>query len=228
MVNNKQFPGKKLRESSTLLKTYSGERLRAVGETDVKVEYERQKASLTLTVVAGDGPSLLWRNRLQFMKLNWCSIKAVNTPNDGSLNYLLDKFNDVFMGKLGTIKSFCAKLSLKAGEEPKFFKPRSVPCAVRGAIDEELDRLEQQGILEKVTHSEWASFRSRVEFQADNAQLVRSTGANVSVMALQGCKTSPQKSRPLKSGHRRHGVWVAIEYSYVLGQKMNLNFGSGY
>ena len=63
------------------------------------------------------------------------------------------------------------------------------------------------------------SFRSGVEFQADNAQLVRSTGANMSVMALQGCKTSPQKSRPLESGHRRHGVWVAIEYSYVLGQK---------
>ena len=61
------------------------------------------------------------------------------------------------MGKLGTIKSFSAKLSLKADEEPKFFKPRSVPYAVRGAIDEELDRLEQQGILEKVTHSEWAT-----------------------------------------------------------------------
>ena len=46
----------------------------------------------------------------------------------------------------------------------------------------------------------------------------------MSVMALQGCKTSPQKSRPLESGHRRYGVWLAIEYSYKLGQKMNLNF----
>ena len=54
-----QFTGKKLRESSMLLKTYSGERLRVIGKMDVKVEYERQKASLTLTVVAGDGPSLL-------------------------------------------------------------------------------------------------------------------------------------------------------------------------
>ena len=33
--------------------------------------------------------------------------------------------------------------------------------------------------------AEGTSFRSRVEFQADNAQLVRSTGANVSVMLLQ-------------------------------------------
>ena len=58
----------------------------------------------------------------------------------------------------------------------------------------------------------------------DNAQLVRSTGANVSVMILLDCKSSPQKSRPLESVHRRHGVWLAIEYSYKLGQKMKLNF----
>ena len=48
----------------------------------------------------------------------------------------------------------------------------------------------------------------------------------MSVMALQGRKSSPQKSRPLESGHRRHAVWIAIEYSYKLGQKMNLNFGA--
>ena len=72
--------------------------------------------------------------------------------------------------------------------------------------------------------AEETSFQSRVEFQADNAQLVRSTGFNVSVMVLQGRKSSPQKSRPLESGHRRHGVCIAIEYSYKLGQKKNLNF----
>ena len=38
--------------------------------------------------------------------------------------YRVDKFNDVFTEKLGTIKSFSA---LNEGVEPKFFKPRSVP-----------------------------------------------------------------------------------------------------
>ena len=72
--------------------------------------------------------------------------------------------------------------------------------------------------------SKGTPFRSRVEFQAGNAQLVCSTGANVSVMVLQGFKSSPQKSRPLESGHRRHGVWLAIEYSYKLGQKNEFKF----
>ena len=64
--------------------------------------------------------------------------------------------------------------------------------------------------------------RLKGEFQADNAQLVRSTGVNVSVMVLQGRKSSPQKSRPPESDHRRHGVWIAIEYSYKLGQKKRI------
>ena len=46
----------------------------------------------------------------------------------------------------------------------------------------------------------------------------------MSVMVLQGRKSSPQKSRPPESGHRRHGVWIAIEYSYKLGQKKEFKF----
>ena len=48
----------------------------------------------------------------------------------------------------------------------------------------------------------------------------------MSVMVLQGHKSTPQKSRPLESGHRRYGVRLAIKYSYKLGQKMNLNFSA--
>ena len=41
------------------------------------------------------------------------------------------------------------------------------------------------------------------------------TGANVSVMVLQGCKSTPQKSRSIESGHGRHAVQVANVCSYV-------------
>ena len=50
--------------------------------------------------------------------------------------------------------------------------------------------------------------KGRIIFQADNAQLVRSTGANVSVMVLQDYKSSPQKSRPLESGQVAIGDMV--------------------
>lgn len=76
----------------------------------------------------------------------------------GSLEYLLDKYDEVlFTEELGTIKSFSVKLNVKPDEKPKFFKLRTVPYAVRTSIEEEIERLEKAGILERVTHSEWAS-----------------------------------------------------------------------
>ena len=41
------------------------------------------------------------------------------------------------------------------------------------------------------------SGRSRVEFQAGYTQLARSTGVNVPVMVLQGCKSTPRKANQL-------------------------------
>ena len=40
--------------------------------------------------------------------------------------------------------------------QPRFYKPRTVPYAIQSRV-EELARLEREGILEPVTHSEWAA-----------------------------------------------------------------------
>ena len=58
---------------------------------------------------------------------------------------------------MGCIHPYQAKLHFKPEAPPKFQKARPVPFACREAIGEELDRMEHDGILEKVTHSEWAS-----------------------------------------------------------------------
>ena len=41
-----------------------------------------------------------------------------------------------------------AKLLVKPESKPKFFKPRQVPYALKGAIEQELDRLENIGVIE--------------------------------------------------------------------------------
>ena len=146
-----------LKESQVLLKTYSGEQLPVVGDVTVRVQYEQQTQEMELTVVAGEGPSLLGRNWLQHLRLNWRDIIAVSQHAMGSLDYLLDKYGDIFVDELGTIKSFSAKLHVNPQDKPKFYKARTVPYALQSAIDDELERLEREGILEKVTHSEWAT-----------------------------------------------------------------------
>ena len=161
IVSEKQykdlFPHLPLQESQVLLKTYSGEQLPVVSEVRVQVQYEQQIQDLVLTVVAGEGPCLLGRNWLQHLKLNWRDIKAVSQHAVGSLDYLLDKYGDLFVDELGTIKSFSAKLHVNPQDKPKFYKARTVTYALKSVIDDELDRLEREGILEKVTHSEWAT-----------------------------------------------------------------------
>ena len=56
-----------------------------------------------------------------------------------------------------------AKLHVDLQAEPRFYKPRPVPFAIRAAIGKELDLLEKQGVIEKVAilhtisagHEEW-------------------------------------------------------------------------
>ena len=73
------------------------------------------------------------------------------------VNVLLKKYEEVFKGELGTIKSFRAKLHVKKDAYPVFLKPRSVPFAMKQMIEKELQRLEAEGIIEKISHSKWAA-----------------------------------------------------------------------
>ncbi|XP_024892655.1 uncharacterized protein K02A2.6-like, partial [Temnothorax curvispinosus] len=50
-----------------------------------------------------------------------------------------------------------ARLNVKRNTNPVFHKPRPVPFRLRNQIEEELETLTQNGILEKVDFSEWAT-----------------------------------------------------------------------
>ena len=56
------FSDIKLRKSDVLLKTYTNERIRVIGQLNANVAYSQQKAALVLLVVAGKGPALIGRD----------------------------------------------------------------------------------------------------------------------------------------------------------------------
>ena len=60
-------------------------------------------------IVEGDGPSLLGRNWLHHIRLNWSRINAIHVHND-CVSSILDKFQDVFVDELGTIQLVKAKV----------------------------------------------------------------------------------------------------------------------
>ena len=151
------FSSKPLSLSTFSLKKYTGETMKVLGELKVSAKYKQQPPQqLSLITVEGNGPSLLGRNWLHHIQLNWSHIKAVRVPND-SLPTELDQFKDIFAVGLGTVRSAKVKLAVDESAHPKFCKPKPVPLAMKSAVEQELERLEKEGVLEKVNFSEWAA-----------------------------------------------------------------------
>ena len=70
---------------------------------------------------------------------------------------LLKEYNEIFRDELGMMKLIRASLKLKEDITPRSHRPRSLPFALKEPVEQELHRLEEAGILKKVSHSEWAA-----------------------------------------------------------------------
>ena len=157
------WPGRSLDKSEVKLQGYSQEPIKVVGSTAVKVTYEGQTAQLPLIVVEGNGPTLLGRNWLQGgqkVQLDWKNIFFTQSTQGGlntKLQDILTRYQEVFKEGLGTYKGGEVRLDIDPKATPRFFKARSVPYAMREKVEQELDRLAQEGNLEPVDHSEWAA-----------------------------------------------------------------------
>ena len=147
----------KMRPTTTRLRTYSGQQLVVLGTLKVTVKYEAQKVVLSLLVVEGSGPSLLGRDWLSQLKLNWKSLSVHYAQSVRSLEEILAKHTGLFDSELGKAKSVEAKLHLDPNATPRFCKARPVPHALREKVENELSRLEADGIIEPVQFSEWAA-----------------------------------------------------------------------
>ena len=113
----------------------------------------RIRRQLPLVVAGNDGPSLLGRNWLHSIRLDWNSLFHLA---DHRLNDLLVKYSPVFSEGLGTLKGYKAKLYVKE-DKPIFCKARPVPYALRSHVEAELERLVQHKIIEPISFSDWAA-----------------------------------------------------------------------
>ena len=84
-VFNKLCLDKPLQSSSSRLSTYSGEKLPVLGQLQVNVTCGDQQARLPLNVVAGHGSSLLGRDWLRTLRLDWNCIRQVQSTCLGPL-----------------------------------------------------------------------------------------------------------------------------------------------
>ena len=103
------------------------------------------------------------------MRINWENIfeqlqkhnpykEKVNCVNiQKEFETVTNKYPNAFSEKLGTIKGAQAKINVIPNSKPKFMKARTVPFAMKTAVELEIERMENEGILKSVSFSEWAS-----------------------------------------------------------------------
>ena len=158
-TQKKCFPQAKLKGTTVVLQTYTAEAMCVLGVMTVKVKYGEYINTHELYVVEGSGPSLLGRAWLETLRLDWQSLRVDSVTGSApeSLEAVLRKHEEVFSSEPGTMKEFEAKLTVRPGTKPRFCRPRPVPYALQGAVERELDRLERNGVVERVSHSDWAA-----------------------------------------------------------------------
>ena len=144
-----------LQPSTVSLTSYSGLELEIMGQADVEITYKSQVVIMPLVVVRGQCPSLFGRNWLQKIKLDWKNIK--NISQNTALDSVLQKHSRLFREGLGKLEGMEATIVVPTDAQPRFFKPRPLPYALKEKVEQELECLQKEGVITPVQFSDWAA-----------------------------------------------------------------------
>ncbi|XP_064464374.1 uncharacterized protein K02A2.6-like [Ornithodoros turicata] len=144
----------RLLKAALKLRTWTGTPLQVRGKARVTVQLHRKQAKLDLYIVAGTGTSLLGRDWFEPLGI---SLSGIHRVTESRCQPLLDQFGTLFNGKISGHVGDPIHIELQPNAVPRFLKSRTVPLALRTAVDKELDKLKEQGILKPVSSSTWAT-----------------------------------------------------------------------
>ncbi|XP_053243367.1 uncharacterized protein LOC128413351, partial [Podarcis raffonei] len=124
-----------------------------MGVGTFRVQYRGRTRQLDLLVVKGPYISLL--GLAWFGPLGLAVTGVNHTSLQVDVDAICKEFPGVFDGKLGQYTGPPIALQLDPTVRPVRLKARRVPFALKPRIDEELDRLVEQGVLEPVPNAPW-------------------------------------------------------------------------
>ena len=141
---------------------YDGSLLSSKGSVVLPVVNPRTKKRYrVLFIVIETGTPILGLNAVLKMELMIVSSKEVcrlfSLSDKCAWDDHLKRHELVFRNELGCIRSTQARVHLQEGTQPIFCRARTVPYAMREKVEQALARAVQQGTLEKIDYSEWAS-----------------------------------------------------------------------
>ena len=152
LISEKTFKNswcqQKLKPSNIKLHTYTKESIDVLGFMEATVCYKGQNKTLNLYVVGGEGPSLMGRDWLTELQLDWRELYLVNKSHQ-SLQEILNKHSAVFKEGLGEaigIKANCMSKTM-----PNLvLQSQNSPSCLKKKVEQELQRLTDQKSIEPV------------------------------------------------------------------------------
>ena len=142
------------------LHTYNGEKIPIKGTVTLNVKYKNICRSVTLIVVNLHNVSNIFGmdalNAFGFTVND--NVNTVLTFNEGELvEKVCREFPEVFSQELGKCETFKAHITLNEGAQPKFCKARPVPYSLHAQVKQELQRWQEQGVIQPINNSKWAT-----------------------------------------------------------------------
>ena len=143
-------------------RTFTGEEVKMKGQVTVQVNIDQFSKKLSILVAPCKGPVLLGRDWISEINPNMYNLfpmeyKTKSENRQSKLDAILSEFTDVFDNHLGCVKNMKANIQIIDKAQPEFKQARPVPYAVRTKVEEELERLQENGVIEPVEQSEWAA-----------------------------------------------------------------------
>ncbi|XP_026546854.1 uncharacterized protein K02A2.6-like, partial [Notechis scutatus] len=144
---------RELESQKLILKDYQRNRIPVVGSGHFKITFKRCTEILPLTIVDKDRPSLLG--------LQWFAplgIEVTGTNHIAKADWeeqLARDFQEVFDSSLGKYQGAPISFNLDPNIAPIRLKPWRVPFALKPKINEQLNKLIEQGVLEPTDHARW-------------------------------------------------------------------------
>ena len=132
------------------LRTYTGDSVKPTGFCNVTVQ-NRGHSKLPIYVIKNEGPTLLGREWLESIQLDWPLLQLETSDTIPTLEDVLSKHSNVFSEGLGKMKNNQALIQLQkicSASILESFKP---------AVNDALRGLEAEEVIEKVATNEWAA-----------------------------------------------------------------------
>ncbi|XP_033005510.1 uncharacterized protein K02A2.6-like [Lacerta agilis] len=143
-----------LRPLDFILRDFNQNPVPILGVGNFRIQHRKFKGKLLIVVAGGRRPDLLGRDWFEAFGIRLeGAYKIESAPS--SFDALCQEFAVVFDGQLGRYTGPPVSFDLDPAVCPIRLKPRRVPFALKPKIDEELDKLVEQGVLEPVSHARW-------------------------------------------------------------------------